>query len=164
MNTSATADISFMLLVFFLVTTSMDNDKGIGRQMPPIEQDNEEVVRDVDKDFIITLHLLENGTITLNDAPASISDAMRKELRHLIVEKGNRHIIELIVDRNADYDSYFRLQNHIVRAYGELRNAAAMKKYGRPYTKCTEEQQDFIAKAYPKRIQEVAQAVTTKQD
>lgn len=164
MNTSATADISFMLLVFFLVTTSMDNDKGLGRQMPPIEQDNEEVVRDVDKDFIITLHLLENGTITLNDTPASISDVMRKELRHLIVEKGNRHIIELIVDRNADYDSYFRLQNHIVRAYGELRNAAAMKKYGRPYTKCTEEQQDFIAKAYPKRIQEVAQAVTTKQD
>ncbi len=164
MNTSATADISFMLLVFFLVTTSMDNDKGLGRQMPPIDQDNEEIVRDVDKDFIIALHLLENGKITLNDVPASISDAMRKELRHLIVEKGNRHIIELTVDRNANYDSYFRLQNQITRAYGELRNAAAMKRYGRPYAKCTEEQQDFITKAYPKRIQEEVQAVTPKQD
>ncbi len=164
MNTSATADISFMLLVFFLVTTSMDNVKGLGRQMAPIDQDKEVIVRDVDKDFIIALHLLENGKITLNDVPASISDAMRKELRHLIVEKGNRHIIELTVDRNANYDSYFRLQNQITRAYGELRNAAAMKRYGRPYAKCTEEQQDFIAKAYPKRIQEVVQAVTPKQD
>lgn len=164
LNTTSTSDISFMLLIFFLVTTSMDSDKGLGRQLPPLEPDKQEMVRDVDKNLIITLHLMEGGRITVNDEPANIDDTLRKTLRHFIIEKGRRHIIELQVDRNADYDSYFRLQNHIVRAYNELRNAAAIKKYGTPYGKCTEEQRSVIAETYPQRTQEVTLAAPQKQD
>ena len=41
LNTSSTADISFMLLVFFLVTSSMDSDKGLATQLPPPEDNTE---------------------------------------------------------------------------------------------------------------------------
>ena len=39
LNTSSTADISFMLLIFFLVTSSMDTDKGLLRQLPPLQEE-----------------------------------------------------------------------------------------------------------------------------
>lgn len=162
LNTTSTSDISFMLLIFFLVTTSMDSDKGLGRQLPPPDPDKQEMVRDVERDLVMTLHLMEGGRITIDDEPAAIDDGLRKAVRHFIIEKGSRHIIELQVDRNADYDSYFRLQNQIVRAYTELRNAAAMKKYGLPYARCTKEDRGRIAEAYPQRIQEVTMAETTK--
>lgn len=47
LNTASTADISFMLLIFFLVTTSMDVDKGITRQLPPVEQTEDKSVAEV---------------------------------------------------------------------------------------------------------------------
>ena len=46
LNTTSTADISFMLLIFFLVTTSMDIDKGLSRQLPPLDDEKEEQVID----------------------------------------------------------------------------------------------------------------------
>ena len=161
LNTTSTADISFMLLIFFLVTTSMDSDKGLGRQLPPLSPDEQEVVQDVDRRQIMTLHLMEGGRLTVDEKAAAIDGTLRKELRHFIIAQGSRHIIELQVDRNADYDSYFRLQNQIVRAYTELRNAAAQKKYGTPYGSCDEEQRRTIAEAYPQRIKEISNAATT---
>lgn len=144
-----------MLLIFFLVTTSMDSDKGLGRQLPPLSPDQKEVVQDVDRSKVLTIHLMKGGRITIDDKAARIDDALRKDVRHFVMAKGRLHIIEVEVDRDADYDSYFHLQNHIVRAYTELRTAAAMKLYGRPYGDCSEEQRTNIMKMYPQRIQEV---------
>ena len=60
LNTTSTADISFMLLIFFLLTTSMDSDKGLGRMMPPPEPDKQEEMQDVKKDNVLTLHLYDS--------------------------------------------------------------------------------------------------------
>ena len=152
-----------MLLIFFLVTTSMDSDKGLGRQLPPIDPEEQEAVQDVDRRQIITLHLMEGGRLTVNDIPSEDDEALRKKIRHFIIEKGRRHIIELQVDRNADYNSYFRLQNQIVRTYTELRNGAAMKNYGMAYGNCNEEQRKAITEAFPQRIQETTSINTPAQ-
>ena len=154
LNTTSTADISFMLLIFFLVTTSMDSEKGLGRQLPPLDPDKQEQLQDIDKNKVITLHLMANSQLTLDDKPAAINPTLRKELRHFIIEKGKDHVIELQVDRDASYDSYFHLQNQIIRAYKEVRDAASQKKYGTPFLQLTEDQRDAILKFYPQRIQE----------
>ncbi len=158
MNTSSTADISFMLLIFFLVTTSMGGEKGLGRQMPPIAPLEQEATQDIDRELVMTLHLQKDGRITVNDREADIDDALRRTIRRFIIEKGQRHIIEVQTDRDADYDSYFRLQNHIIRTYNDVRNAAAMKRYGKTMAKCTEDEREGIKKAYPQRIKDVANA------
>lgn len=163
LNTTSTSDISFMLLIFFLVTTSMDSDKGLGRQLPPLAPDQKEVVQDVDRSKVLTIHLSKGSRITIDDKAASIDEALRKDIRHFVMAKGRLHIIEVEVDRDADYDSYFHLQNQIVRAYTELRNAAAMKLHGRPYGDCSEEQRADIMKMYPQRIQEVTNYTSSKQ-
>ncbi len=158
LDTTSTSDISFMLLIFFLVTTSMDSEKGLGRQLPPVDPEELQEMVDVDRSKVMTMHLMQGGRLTIDDKETKIDDAMRKAVRHFIVEKGSRHIIELQVDRNADYDSYFRLQNQIVLAYRELRNAAALKKYKHTFQELTEEQRDEINSQFPQRIQETVEA------
>ena len=65
LNTSSTADISFMLLIFFLITSSMDSGKGLKRQLPPPPQDQEQVA-DIRQEDIITVKLDAAGRLTLN--------------------------------------------------------------------------------------------------
>lgn len=159
LNTTSTADISFMLLIFFLVTTSMDSDKGLSRQLPPPNPDDQEKLKDIDKTKVLTIHLTGNNGITIDEKPAKIDDALRKDVRHFIIEKGKEHIIELQVDRNADYETYFHLQNQLVRAYKELRDAASLKKYGKAFNLCNDEEREVILEVYPQRIQEITTMV-----
>ena len=153
LNTTSTADISFMLLVFFLVTTSMDVDKGMNRQLPP-KQDEKQEMMDVDRSKVMSLALSEEGLLTIDEKPANI-DKIRRQLKEFIVSTGPSHIIELKTDRKCDYDTYFHLQNEIVRSYREIRDAASKQQFGKPYSKCNAEQREQLLEKYPQRVQEV---------
>ena len=153
LNTTSTADISFMLLVFFLVTTSMDVDKGMNRQLPP-KQDEKQEMMDVDRSKVMSLALSEEGLLTIDEKPANI-DKIRRQLKEFIVSTGSSHIIELKTDRKCDYDTYFHLQNEIVRSYREIRDAASKQQFGKPYSKCSVEQREQLLEKYPQRVQEV---------
>jgi len=153
LNTTSTADISFMLLVFFLVTTSMDVDKGMNRQLPP-KQDEKQEMMDVDRSKVMSLALSEEGLLTIDEKPANV-DKIRRQLKEFIVTTGPSHIIELKTDRKCDYDTYFHLQNEIVRSYREIRDAASKQQFGKPYSKCSVEQREQLLEKYPQRVQEV---------
>ena len=153
LNTTSTADISFMLLVFFLVTTSMDVDKGMNRQLPP-KQDEKQEMQDVDRSKVMSLALSEEGLLTIDEKPANI-DKIRRQLKEFIVTIGPSHIIELKTDRKCDYDTYFHLQNEIVRSYREIRDAASKQQFGKPYSKCSVEQREQLMEKFPQRVQEV---------
>lgn len=122
LNTASTADISFMLLIFFLLTTSMDSEKGLGRQLPPLDPEQQEQLQDVDKDRIMTIHIMADDKMTVNEQEYDFSPALKKKVKEFIVKTGPTHIIELQVDRNADYEFYFKIQNILVRAYQELKD------------------------------------------
>jgi len=123
LNTASTADISFMLLIFFLITTSMDSDKGLGRGLPPLDpEEQQQQEMDIDRDKVLTIHLLEDGSLTINDEKTELTPAIRKRIKQFIVKTGPKHIIELHVNREADYDTYFRLQNQLVKSYAELKD------------------------------------------
>lgn len=154
LNTSSTADISFMLLIFFLVTTSMDTDKGMARQLPQYNPNQNQEQRDIDRTKVMSLHLKADGTITLDEAPVALKD-IRRPLKEFIVKVGPSHIIELQTDRECNYETYFALQNQIVRAYREIRNAAAIQRYQAPYSRCNEDQRNTLQSQYPQRVQEV---------
>lgn len=123
LNTASTADISFMLLIFFLITTSMDSDKGLGRGLPPLDPDEQQQQEmDIDREKVMTIHLLEDGSLTINDEKTELTPAIRKRVKQFIVKAGPKHIIELHVNRDAEYDAYFRLQNQLVKTYAELKD------------------------------------------
>lgn len=152
-NTTSTADISFMLLIFFLVTTSMDHDKGLKRQLPPPESQKEVLMTDVDKNNVLTLAITADNKYMMNDTIASLSK-IHDEAGMFIKRVGENHIIQLLADRNGDYESYFKLQNMLVNLYSELRDEAAQAKFKKPFMECTDVQRDTIRVHLPQRISE----------
>ena len=162
LNTTSTADISFMLLILFLVTSSMDIDKGLTRQLPPItpeEQLTEQT--NIEERNVMQLQVAADGTITCNEEPLAIGQ-LKARVEEFVGKTADRekHIIQLDVHRQADYDVYFNIQNEIVAAYNSLRDKLALQRYRHDFAHCSPEQKAALRAYYPQRIAEVNNAAT----
>ena len=123
LNTSSTADISFMLLILFLVTTSMDTDKGLTRELPPVTPDDHQPTEIVEG-MVLRLSLDGEGKLTCDDKPMAVGQ-LRSRIVDFVEKRGKQHVIQLQSDRKAQYDAYFKVQNEIVAAYRTLRDRRA---------------------------------------
>lgn len=154
LNTTSTADISFMLLIFFLVTTSMDVDKGLLRQLPsPEPQKKEQQQSVVDKANLMALRLTAGDTLLVNDKPMKVS-LLKEETIRFVHRLGKKHLISIESDRDADYNLYFQMQNQLMEAYSQLRNETAQKKYHRNYALLNNDQKEQVRNICPQRITE----------
>ena len=155
LNTTSTADISFMLLIFFLVTTSMDIDKGLSRQLPPLDDEKEEQVIDMDKSNMIRLAISADNQLSINDSVVTLQQ-VRQQVMDFVEHCHDRkqHVVSVEVAREANYNTYFNMQNEIVAAYRQLRERRAQKVFGRSFAQCSEEQRDSLRALYPQRIAE----------
>ena len=159
LNTTSTADISFMLLIFFLVTTSMDTDKGLTRQLPPDNPMEEQIQESqVKEGMLLRLKIDAQGLLTCNDELMPVTQ-LKARVMDFVARTGPEHIIQLEADRLASYDSYFNVQNEIVAAYNLLRDQKARKDYGYAFAQCSDEQKEKLRQAIPQRISEVYQTV-----
>ena len=164
LNTTSTADISFMLLIFFLVTTSMDVDKGLLRQLPsPEPQKKEKQESVVDKSTLMALHLTAGDTLLVNDRPMKVAQ-LKDETIRFVHRLGAKHLISIESDRDADYNLYFQMQNQLMLAYDALRNEAAQKRYGKNYTLLSAAQKEQVRKVCPQRITESYANAMTHED
>lgn len=176
-NASSMADISFLLLIFFLVTTSMATDKGLSRTLPP-PSTNEEKTEDIEVNKRNILMILVNSSDKLMvngelmdvsklkdrakefiDNPGNKEDLPEKELVNVpyIGSKmvTTKHVISLQNDRGTSYQAYIAVQNELVAAYNELRNELSTSKFmGRTYDQLTEDEQDAVKQVYPQKISE----------
>ncbi|WP_321478393.1 biopolymer transporter ExbD [uncultured Bacteroides sp.] len=175
-NSSSTADIAFLLLIFFLITTSMDTDKGLARRLPPPpekDQKQDDVIvkeRNVlvvylnfqnqlmcGKDYIDVKQLKQRAKDFIanpyNDS--SLPEKYSKNVPFfgnvMVTEK---HVISLQNDRNSKYQAYIDVQNELVAAYNELRDEKAQEKWHKNYDELNEEQQKAIREIYPQKISE----------
>lgn len=154
LNTTSTADISFMLLIFFLVTTSMDVDKGLLRQLPsPEPQKKEQQQTMVDKANLMALRLTAGDTLLVNDKPMKVSQ-LKEETIRFVHRLGKKHLISIESDCDADYNLYFQMQNQLMEAYSQLRNETAQKKYHRDYALLNNDQKEQVRNICPQRITE----------
>lgn len=159
LNTTSTADISFMLLILFLVASSMDLDKGIARMLPPIEKEKK-TNSAIDSKRVIKISIDANNKLTLDDKPTTLKE-IKQRATALINAQGNNHLIQLQTDRKANYDTYLHVQNQLVAAYNTVRNAKAMALFGKKFELLGGEQQEEIAKEVPVRISEIYQMMAT---
>ena len=163
LNTTSTADISFMLLILFLVTTSMHSNFGMLRQLPrpvPPEMEKEEMV--VDRRNVFELMILTDGKVMKDDEEVRVED-LSARLRTFIMnphhdatlaESPKEHIIMIRTAPDARYDTYFKVENQVVNAYKVVRNEAARKRFGKDYRDLTQRQTEIIDKMIPQRISE----------
>ena len=178
-NASSMADISFLLLIFFLVTTTMSVDKGLSRRLPPpLPPNMEKPDIDVKKRniFIVLVNsnnqLLVQGealdvkelrekakTFIKNEADdASLPEKLPVEvefdgIKEQVLTTKN-HVISLQNDRGTQYQKYIEVQNELVAAYNELRNEMAQARFGMLYDELDENRQKAIQTIYPQKISE----------
>ena len=170
------ADIAFMLLIFFLVTTTMDVDSGLERRLPPPADPNQ-VQADIQINerniFVVLVNaqdqlLVENEWLAVKDLrakamefldnPKNIAALPEKEVKEIpffgpteIVKNG---VISLRNDFGTTYGMYLNVQNELVAAVNDLRDAKAMQKWSKKFKDLNEEQQDAIKMIYPQKISE----------
>ena len=176
-NGSSSADIAFMLLIFFLITTSMDTDKGLARRLPPPvpkdQKKNEEM--DIKKRNILVVLINSNNQILCNNEFIDIKQ-LREKVRNFIENPYNdehmpektevdvpffgkqmvtkNHVISLQNDRGTEYQAYIDVQNELAAAYNELRDKVSRAKFGKAFADLDEDQQKAVQMIYPQKISE----------
>lgn len=177
-NAGSMADIAFLLLVFFLVTTTMDSDFGLMRKLPPplpptmpdpppIKQRNVfTVLANANDQLLVEGELMDISELR-DAAKEFIANPQNKEdlpekkeenvpfFGNVMVSK---QVISLQNDNGTSYDLYIQVQNELAAAYTELRNELAKEKFGKTYDQLVEENDKAKYKAirdiYPQRISE----------
>ena len=123
LDMTSTADISFMLLIFFLMVSSMDVDRGITRLLPPSDDKKQEM--QVEREKLIALGITAENRLTLNGEPVDMAQ-IRPRVASLVIQIGEEHLISIESDPTADYNTYFELQNEIAAAYRDVRKRSPL--------------------------------------
>jgi biopolymer transport protein ExbD len=142
------ADISFLLLLFFLVTTTIDVDTGIGLVLPPPVDDAEQVK--VKTENLIRVLVNAAGDVLLDDELTSVSQI--SEIVTNKIKANDKLIISVKVDRETPYRTYIATLDQIKLAYNTLREDYATANFGIPLRNVTKEQLEEIRQKVPQRI------------
>ncbi|EIJ38557.1 ExbD/TolR family protein [Galbibacter orientalis] len=154
-NAGSMADIAFLLLIFFLVTTTIETDAGLDRKLPPIEPpENPPIIKQKN---IFTVVVNKNNDLLVEEEVMDLKNLREAAVKFLdngggTGEKGescdycqgpknpessdhpSKAIISLQNDRLTEYGTYIAVQNELVAAYNQLRNREAQRLYGRDFT------------------------------
>ncbi|MEM1214432.1 MAG: biopolymer transporter ExbD [Bacteroidota bacterium] len=161
-NAGGMADIAFLLLIFFLVTTTILSDSGLLVKLPPWGSDP--IVKDqaVKQRNLFRVALNANDQLLVRSEPTSIeylrerakTFIMNPDNRPDLAAKPNRAVISLVNDRSTSYDAYLSVYNELKGAYEELWEAAAQQQFRRSYERLTLSEQKRIRSAIPMVISE----------
>lgn len=157
---SSLADIAFLLLIFFLVVTTIDVDTGIGLVLPPIPDDIEPPP--VRERNLMNILVNAQGMVLINEQPAAVA-SVRERVKDFIDNNGadpnlsespDDAIVSIKTDRRTPYNVYIDMLDEVMGAYAELRHAASMDRFGVPYSSLEDNsvEQDEIQQMYPKKI------------
>ena len=173
LNTSSMADISFLLLTFFLMTSSINTDTGIARRLPPPLPPNQETPEVRERNiFVVKINskdrLLFDGEIgrveDLRDRAKTFlsNPENRPNLPEKVVQdipllgpvEVSKGVISLRNDRGTSYDMYIQVQNELAAAINELKDEMSTDRFGKKYADLSEPQSEAIDKAIPVAISE----------
>ena len=135
-NAGSMADIAFLLLIFFLVTTTIDVDKGITVKLPPWSEDDPDITK-LNKRNVYSVLVNAQNQLLVRGQPMDVRElrANAKEFiwnptkREDLAEKPTKAIISLKNDRGTKYGTYLEIYNELKGAYNELWNEECMRQY-----------------------------------
>lgn len=169
------ADTAFMMLIFFLVSTTMDTDAGISRTLPqpvPKEEINDD--QKIKERNVLIVLVNRFDQLMVEGEPMHISELKKKAKEFIenpaddpnLPEKNikevpffgeypvSKQVISLQNDKGTSYGLYIQVQDELAAAYNELRNELSQKKWGKRYDDLDKDQQAAIKTIYPLAISE----------
>lgn len=140
-NAGSMADIAFMLLIFFLVTTTMDVDKGITVKLPPWSEEEPDITK-LKKRNVFSINVNAFNQLQVRGELMDVTQLKEKTKEFILnpmrldnlSEAPNKALISLKNDRGTKYEVYVNVYNEITAAYNELWDEVSMKDYGVPYS------------------------------
>lgn len=174
-NSSSTADIAFLLLCYFLMTTTMGSQTGLQRRLPPMP-DKDQKVEDqkVNRRNIIIVKINSADKLFAGNEPMDVS-LLKDKVKEFLSNPNNdpelperadteiegfgtyavsKGVISLQNDRGTSYQAYIAVQNELVKAINELRDEFSLLNYGKVYASLPEDKQEIVRKAVPQNISE----------
>ena len=182
-NSSSTADMAFILLCFFLMTTTMDQDKGLQRRLPPMPDPTQKAQdQKVNRRNIIVVKINSADRLLAGTEPMDVSQ-LKDKIKEFLANPMNdpnlpekeeidiegygpcmvsKGVISLQNDRGTSYAKYIEVQNELVGAFNDLREEEAKAKFNKSFSELDEEQQDIIKEVIPQMISEAEPKDITK--
>lgn len=175
LNTSSTADIAFLLLCYFLMTTTMGSQTGLSRRLPPMPDEKQKTQdQKVNRRNIIVVKINSQDRLLAGTEPMDVSQLKDKikifltnptddpslpekevqEIEGLGNRQVSKGVISLQNDRGTSYQAYIAVQNELVKAVNELRDEASMAEFGKKFMQLDEDHQGMIKKLIPSYISE----------
>ena len=182
-NAGSMADIAFLLLIFFLVATTMNVDTGLARMLPPMPPENQkqEDIKVKERNLFLVL-VSGSGNIMVGTPnnqeftdirqvtdrtkefllnPMNDENLPEKEDKEFSLADGStwvypvsKGVVSVQTTLETDYQTYIMVQNEVTRAVNELRDEVAMQKFGKKYADLEKEDRDVMTKVVPMAISE----------
>ncbi|MBI1223563.1 MAG: biopolymer transporter ExbD [Bacteroidetes bacterium] len=160
-NAGSMADIAFLLLIFFLVTTTMDSDTGIAIKLPPMETEDTPPPNIKQRNVLEVL--VNSNNQLLVEGEVTRVNQLRDITKRFITNDGRdpnmsdnpeKAVVSLKNDRGTNYITYISVQNELKAAYREVRDEYAQRKYGRTYDQLNDQQLEEVKDHFPQKISE----------
>lgn len=175
-NSTSMADMAFLLLIFFLVTSSLESRTGIYRRLSPDSAG--EILRkksEIEERNLLSFRIDGENNLWMGDEPLQLAEIRElaatfianpddldflpeREIREIPLIGAFpvtlRHVIQLQTSRKATYQTYISVLNELTAAYNGLREELSLKSFGKPFLRLNEEERKAVLEAYPQRLSE----------
>lgn len=175
LNTGSMSDISFLLLTFFLLTSSINTDQGIQRKLPPPPKNKMEDTKVHKRDVLVVLVNM-NDQIMVNSEFLPDVKMLKDKTKEFIANPGNdetlsekkkvyiqelgseesvsKGVVSLQNDRGTSYEMYIAVQNQLTAAFNELRDEFSNARFGKNFNNLNNAQRKGVQKVIPINISE----------
>ncbi|MDX9782003.1 MAG: biopolymer transporter ExbD [Bacteroidales bacterium] len=172
---SSLADIAFMVLIFFLLVSTMDQEMGLQRRLPPMPDPNQKTDDvQIKRRNIMVVRINDADRLLAGGVPMDVSmlkDKAKEFLLNPTDDEGlpereekviegfgsypvSKGVISLQNTRGTSYNAYLKVQNELVKAVNEIRDEFALANFGKVYLKLDEDRQRIVRDAIPQNISE----------
>ncbi|MCQ2284532.1 MAG: biopolymer transporter ExbD [Bacteroidales bacterium] len=169
------SDISFLLLTFFLLTSSINTEQGIPRKLPPPKtEDAQDKTVDINKRNVLNVLVNFRDEISVNGEVMMVSE-LKDKAKEFFANPNNdpnlpekvskpidgigdfavsKGVVSLTNDQGTSYDMYVQVQNELQRAVNELRDETSLQYFGKKYNALDSAAQRAVTQAIPMSISE----------
>lgn len=163
-NAGSMADIAFLLLIFFLVTTTIQTDSGLNVLLPPYVEVPPPPEKK-NKRNVFAVQINGNNQLLVRGTPLPLSELgmIKERLKTFIMNNGKdpnssdspkKAVVSLLNDNGTSYEAYVGVYNQLKAAYNELWEESAQRQYGRSYKDLSKKERQGVRKEIPLVISE----------